>query len=146
MTKVTAKLETLSAHNTGVPRYVIHADEKLVGFAIREKTGFRLVGTKVWCSPRLEEIDEPTTMAAIKKYVQDFCDAQTPGTWAWDKLDELAVALSPENLSCDGEMSMTGIRRARAKIMKEWKKAEKVIGRKVVLGEVEAKRMKRAGF
>lgn len=48
----------------------------------------------------------------------------------------LATALSPENLFCDGEVSIQeGKRRAR-RIVKEWRALEKKVGRRVSESEV----------
>jgi hypothetical protein len=48
-----------------------------------------------------------------------------------EKFLDLACRLSPENLSCDGELSKSEIRRKYKKLMSEWRKLEKRIGRKV---------------
>ena len=51
--------------------------------------------------------------------------------------DSLICRLSPENLSCDGEISRTQINRRLADIRREWKVLEKQFGRKVTEAEVE---------
>ena len=48
-----------------------------------------------------------------------------------EEFERLACALSPENLSCDGELSMTEIRRRQRAFLKAWKGLERKIGRKV---------------
>jgi hypothetical protein len=48
----------------------------------------------------------------------------------------LACRLSPENLTCDGEISRTEVRKRYAQIMREWKALEKTIGRRVTEDEV----------
>ena len=48
-----------------------------------------------------------------------------------DALDVLCGELEPENLSCDGECSMTQIRARQRAIRGEWKEIEKKLGRKV---------------
>lgn len=48
----------------------------------------------------------------------------------------LACALSPENLSCDGELSRSETQRKYRSLIREWRKLESVVGRKVEEGEV----------
>lgn len=55
-----------------------------------------------------------------------------------DALDVLCGELSPENLSCDGELSMTAIRKKRSAINAEWKEIENKLGRKVSEHEAES--------
>ena len=43
----------------------------------------------------------------------------------------LACQLSPENLSCDGEASLSDVRRRRESIMQQWRNLENRAGRKV---------------
>ena len=50
----------------------------------------------------------------------------------------MASRLSPENLSCDGEISRTQVNASYRQIMKEWKQLEKEVGRKVSEAEVES--------
>jgi hypothetical protein len=52
------------------------------------------------------------------------------------KFLRLAVALEPENLSCDGELSPARVRAAHAEIMREWAKLETLAGRKVSPGKI----------
>ena len=44
---------------------------------------------------------------------------------------ELACSLSPENLSCDGELSRSQVQAKYRRLDKEWKKIEAEVGRKV---------------
>lgn len=53
------------------------------------------------------------------------------------ELDSLCAALSPENLSCDGELSRTAISQKLREIKGEWKEIEKKLGKKVTQDEVE---------
>ena len=53
------------------------------------------------------------------------------------RFEELARQRSPENLSCDGELSRRQIIARHGTIMREWVKLEKQVGRKVRLSEVE---------
>lgn len=48
-----------------------------------------------------------------------------------EKFIELSARLSPENLTCDGELSKTEVRRRYRHLMSEWRKLEKKIGRKI---------------
>lgn len=48
----------------------------------------------------------------------------------------LACALSPENLSCDGELSRAAVARKYKGLMKQWKALEAKVGRKVTEDEV----------
>ena len=54
-----------------------------------------------------------------------------------DALDVLSSELSPENLSCDGELSRTAINQKLRAIRGEWKEIEKKIGRNITEDEVE---------
>lgn len=49
----------------------------------------------------------------------------------------LACALSPENLSCDGEASRAEQTRRLGRIMREWRALEAEAGRKVKVSEAE---------
>jgi transcription initiation factor IIE alpha subunit len=51
-----------------------------------------------------------------------------------EKFIDLACRLSPENLSCDGELSGTETKRRYRHLMSEWRKLEKQIGRKISEG------------
>jgi hypothetical protein len=44
---------------------------------------------------------------------------------------DLACRISPENLSCDGELSQTQVRARLSQIQREWKALEKQIKMKV---------------
>ena len=57
-----------------------------------------------------------------KKYLTQFLD--------------LSNRLSPENLTCDGELPQSEVRRKYNKLTKEWKKLEKQVGRTVTEDEV----------
>lgn len=57
-------------------------------------------------------------------------------------LGDLCGELSPENLSCDGELSRTGINTKLRAIKGEWKEIEKKLGRKVSEYEAEDHWMK----
>ena len=50
----------------------------------------------------------------------------------------LACALSPENLTCDGELSRTAVRQRYRKLMQQWRALETEVGRKVSEDEVWA--------
>lgn len=52
-------------------------------------------------------------------------------------LDVLCGELSPENISCDGELSRTAIRKRASAIRAEWKEIERKLGRKVSEEEAE---------
>jgi hypothetical protein len=55
----------------------------------------------------------------------------------------LSGELSPENLSCDGELNRTQINAKLRKIRGEWKQLEKRFGRKVTEDEAESHMMKK---
>jgi len=48
----------------------------------------------------------------------------------------LANALSPENLTSDGEATMTQVSQRRKTLMGQWQQLEKTVGRKVTEDEV----------
>ena len=52
-------------------------------------------------------------------------------------LEQLSGEFSPENLSCDGELSRTAINKKFRAIKAEWKEVERLLGRKVSNDEVE---------
>lgn len=52
------------------------------------------------------------------------------------QFEKLAIQRSPENLSCDGELSRSAIIKRHAAIMAEWQALEKQVGRKVSLDEI----------
>lgn len=57
----------------------------------------------------------------------------------WQELDKLTCWLSPENLTCDGELTMTEVKARRHSIMVRWSQLEKMLGRKVTEDEVYRK-------
>ena len=61
-----------------------------------------------------------------------------------NSLDTLCNELSPENLSCDGELSLTAINKKFREIKAEWKEIEKKLGRKVSEDEVEDRLLEEA--
>ena len=66
-------------------------------------------------------------------------DAKMPETEEelMSALDVLCGELSPENISCDGELSKTAIRKRASAIRAEWKEIERKLGRKVSEEEAE---------
>tara|TARA_R110000824_G_C15143114_1_gene670175 strand:+ start:753 stop:995 length:243 start_codon:yes stop_codon:yes gene_type:complete len=52
------------------------------------------------------------------------------------KFLDLALSLEPENLTCDGELPQSEVRRKYNRLTKEWKKLEKQVGRTVTEQEV----------
>lgn len=63
----------------------------------------------------------------------------TPEQVLWDKFLGLACDLSPENLSCDGELSLAQVKKRRAALMKQWGQLERELGRVVTEAEVFSK-------
>lgn len=59
-----------------------------------------------------------------------------PNCNAMNNLVNLAIQLSPENLTCDGELPRAAVRAKRARLLKEWREQEKALGRKVSEEEV----------
>lgn len=53
-----------------------------------------------------------------------------------NKFINLACALSPENLSCDGELPATQVRKRYTQLKREWGKLERELGRTVTENEV----------
>lgn len=51
-------------------------------------------------------------------------------------LERIACDLSPENLHCDGEISVTAARLKARELNKEWKEVENLLGRKVSESEI----------
>jgi hypothetical protein len=51
---------------------------------------------------------------------------------------DLLIKLSPENLTCDGELSTSESGRKLKKLLKDWKRLEKKVGRFVGEDEIEA--------
>jgi hypothetical protein len=54
----------------------------------------------------------------------------------YQKFLNLASALSPEDLSCDGELPASYVRARYRQLMAEWRKLEKQVGRKVSEDEI----------
>lgn len=50
----------------------------------------------------------------------------------------LVCELSPENLHCDGEISVAAANRKYAKLMREWRAGERVVGHPVYEDDVWA--------
>lgn len=68
------------------------------------------------------------------------------GELMWQKFFKLINRLSPENLHCDGEISISQAQARQRQIMKEWRELEKEAGQKVSVAEVEAQQTKDANF
>jgi hypothetical protein len=49
---------------------------------------------------------------------------------------DLACALSPENLHCDGEISPEEANRKYIHLMRQWRAGERIVGRTVTEAEV----------
>lgn len=62
------------------------------------------------------------------------------------KFERLAVARSPENLTCDGELSRKQVIARHSSIMREWVALEKKVGRKVSLDEIERQMYERRRY
>lgn len=54
----------------------------------------------------------------------------------WQQFVRLASNLSPENLSCDGELSRAQVRKRYTELTRQWKALEKQVGRQVTENEV----------
>ena len=52
------------------------------------------------------------------------------------KFKGLSSMLSPENLSADGELSQSAVRKRKRFLLSEWKKLEREVGRVVTEDEV----------
>jgi len=55
----------------------------------------------------------------------------------------LVCALSPENLTCDGELSRTQVNKRLASLRRDWKALEKKAGVKVSPDEIETEMLDR---
>lgn len=62
--------------------------------------------------------------------------AKTLSPEHYEKFLDLSCALSPENLHCDGEISIAEANRKYRRLMTEWKALEKEVGREVTEDEV----------
>ena len=56
--------------------------------------------------------------------------------WNLEEFSELLCELSPENLHCDGEISVSEANRKYKKLMTQWRKLEKKLGREYSEGEI----------
>lgn len=54
----------------------------------------------------------------------------------WNEFDYLVGALSPENLTCDGERSRSEVQKELKRLKGRWARAEKALGRSVDEHEV----------
>ena len=54
------------------------------------------------------------------------------------QFDDLSNRLSPENLTCDGELSTSEWKRKEKRLLKDWKRLERRVGRTVTDEEVFA--------
>lgn len=54
----------------------------------------------------------------------------------WDQFHNLASQLSPENLTCDGELPKYEVKRRHSELTRTWKALERKVGRKVTEEEV----------
>ncbi len=53
-----------------------------------------------------------------------------------DAFLKLVLALSPENLSCDGELSRAQVKAKVRSIRSQWRKLEKIVGHKVSADDI----------
>lgn len=84
----------------------------------------------------LPEKGEYVSIEQITDVMSNLIKTQTPEDRAWRVLSRLAGALSPENLSCDGELRGAKLITKRRRLLKEWAEQEKVLGRKVTEDDV----------
>jgi len=61
---------------------------------------------------------------------------QTANDAIWNRFSSLLSQLSPENLSCDGELSRQQINFRKQVIKKEWEHLETALGHKVTEDQV----------
>jgi len=104
--------------------------EKMLGVGVANKPKAK---RKSWMEKRLEQ----TRIF--------FPDAKMPETEEelMNALSHLSGDLSPENLTCDGELNRTQIAAKLRAIKGEWKEIEKKLGRKVSEYEAEDYYMKK---
>lgn len=88
-----------------------------------------------------------TKLVALKgrlKFIQTYKPSEKmPETEAeiYSWLYNIVNDLSPENLTCDGEVSVAQARKKQRMLMREWKDLEKLLGKKVSETEVINKMM-----
>lgn len=79
-------------------------------------------------------------IATMLKIVKKLTAARATKTSLPDKYAKLFLSLfndmSPENLSCDGELSRAEQRARLRRIEQEWKRLERQVGRKVSYNEI----------
>lgn len=107
--------------------------------------------TREW----LETRDEPTLRNILKyaglsqdgykgRLIGRILEAQgekavnEPTNAQWRQFMQLTFELSPENLTCDGELSRTQVQRKKAAIEKQWLSLERAVGRNITEDEVLA--------
>jgi hypothetical protein len=59
------------------------------------------------------------------------------------QFEDLACQLSPENLTCDGELSRARVNQRRREINQKWAALEREVGHKVDVAEIEEEQFKR---
>lgn len=105
-----------------------------IGWVKKVKSGF-----KFW--PTMDRSNQlPTfearTMKDIKEHVADQLAGQTGEDQLMHDFSRLTTALSPENLSCDGELSYSKANAKKRKLMTEWRALEGKLGRTISEDEV----------
>ncbi len=104
--------------------------EKMIGVDVTNKPKTK---RKTWMEKRLEQVRIWNKDAKMPVTEKELMDA----------LSYLSGSLSPENLSCDGELNRTQITAKLRAIKGEWKEIEKKLGRKVSEYEAEDYYMKK---
>lgn len=71
-----------------------------------------------------------------KEHIAMYTSKPEPTTQQWEYFTTLASQLSPENLSCNGELSAHEVNKRRLSLLKDWKQLEGLVGRTVMEDEV----------
>lgn len=141
----------LSQDRTYYAVYLSYTDITLVelpiGYAKRDEKnlfGFRPEILNV--SPKASRVNKKIggfkSLRALLDSLDALLETKLTHDEIWARFRELASDLSPENLTCDGELSRTQVQRRLKALRKEWGQLETLLGREVTEEQVWADVMK----
>jgi len=128
---------SMSKPNQNHTFYKFYLDHKYIGLVMRESNTFHFEPDAMNPHPGLNAFDR-RTMKEIKEQLEALTKMD-PEHQVWMKLFDLVSELSPENLTCDGELCGTRLVAKRQYLLNEWARCEKTLGRKVTEDEVWTK-------
>lgn len=114
-----------------------------IGFARKTREGFDFWRMADSGNTKIPHTARFRTMKELKEEIALALEVRLSEKEIWEKLSDLACQLSPENLTCDGELSRNMVKLRKASIMKQWAVLEASLGFKVTEDQVWQREIQR---